>query len=199
MKNMKKIIKLAKKALENHGLVVFPTETVMGIGVIYDDEIAFHKLNKVKRRTENKPYTLMLSDASKINVYGYINGKIQRIIDHFMPGSLTILLQKKDGLPTYVAPNATIGIRVPTNKEALDLLNALDKPILAPSANRAGEEPTYSSDEAKTIFGDEIDVYIPGCSKKEQPSTIVDLSGDEPLLIRKGPIPFEDILDEWHK
>ena len=196
---MNKFIEKAKEALENHGLVVFPTETVMGIGVIFDDELAFHKLNEVKRRPENKPYTLMLSDTSKISVYGHINDRIQRIIDHFMPGSLTILLKKKEGLPSYVAPGDTVGIRVPTNKEALDLLNALDKPILAPSANRAGEQPTYSSEEAKAIFGDEIDVYIPGSSKKELPSTIVDLSGEQPVLIRKGPIPFEDIVNEWNK
>ena len=188
-------VKIAKERLLNHGVVAFPTETVMGLGVVFDDFEAYQKLNNIKRRPEDKPYTMMVKSTAEIQKYAVINEVTQRVIDAFMPGSITILVPvKENSVPNYVTHNTNvIGIRVPTNKEAKLLLEEVNVPLLVPSANRSGEKPALNSDEVKEIFGSEIDTIIPGESQKERPSTIVDLSGEEVKVVREGPISFEEI------
>ena len=185
---------LAKEALLNHEVISFPTETVMGLGVIYNDYEAYQRLNIIKNRPEDKPYTLMVKDIHQIDKYAYVNDKSRKIINAFMPGSLTILLPAKDVVPEYVTHSTgIIGIRVPTNSEAIKLLNYVDIPLLVPSANKSGETPALNSEQVIDIFKSDIKVVIEGKAKGEIPSTIIDLTGDEVKLIRKGPISIEDI------
>lgn len=195
MMDLVKQIKIAKKALLNHGVVAFPTETVMGLGVVFDDPIAYEKLNRMKRRPEDKPYTMMVKSVDEIKKYAVINNVTRRVINAFMPGSITILVPvKENSVPNYVTHNTNIiGVRIPTNKEAQLLLNEINKPLLVPSANRSGEKPALNSDEAQAIFGSEIDAIITGESLKERPSTIVDLTKDEVVIVREGPISLDEI------
>lgn len=187
-------IKLAKDILLKGGVVAFPTETVMGLGVVYNDFNAYLRLNIIKRRREDKPYTLMVKNIDEIDKYAMVNDKALKVIKAFMPGSITILLPSKDNVPTYVTHNTgVIGVRVPTNKEAIELLNKVDVPLLVPSANKAGEKPALNDEEVKSVFNDEIDLIIQGSSKGELPSTIIDLSHDDIRLVREGPISFIDI------
>lgn len=192
-------IYMAKEILLKGGLVIFPTETVMGIGIIFNNIDAFHKLNKVKGRPENKPYTLMVKDVKSIECIAFLDEKRRRVITSFMPGSLTVLLPKKKGLPSYVAPSSLVGVRIPRNKEAIRLLKAVNFPLLVPSANKSGEPPALTSQEAYNIFKDEVDYYMDGNSYRQTPSTIVDLSKDQPVLVRKGPISYLDIFDVWNE
>ena len=193
-------IKKAKEALYNHGVIAFPTETVMGLAVIYDDKQAYNKLNQVKQRPEDKPYTMMVKDKEQIAKYAVINEQIQSIIDRFMPGSITILLRvKENSVPKYVTHDTdVIGIRIPENEEALTLLKAVDKPLLVPSANRSGCKPTINSEETREVFADELDYIIPGEAKLSKASTIVDLTGQTPKVVRVGPILEEEILNAWN-
>lgn len=189
----------ARNALQNHGVVSFPTETVMGLAVCYDDEIAYHRLNEIKRRPEEKPYTLMCAKVEDLASFGVINNKIQRIIDKFMPGSITILIKAKKGLPSWVTHGGdTIGLRIPTNEEALAVLNEIKKPLLVPSANRSGEKPALNSDEVKKVFQDEISIIVDGEAKLEKASTIVNLTGEQPVVVRPGPISIDEILKVWN-
>ena len=191
---MEQIYKAALEALNKHQVIAFPTETVFGLGVFYDDERAYNLLNEVKRRREDKPYTMMLSKAEDIFKYADINPRYMNLIKKYMPGPLTILVKAKSCVPGYVTHNiGVVGIRIPENKEALDLLNYLGKPLLVPSANRADEKPALNDKEVKTIFKDEIKVVVPGSTCKGQPSTIIDLTGNEIKLIRKGPISLEEL------
>ena len=191
---MKRIYKAALEALNNHQVIAFPTETVFGLGVFYDDERAYNLLNEVKRRREDKPYTMMLSKAEDIFKYADVNPRYMNLIKKYMPGPLTILAKAKSCVPGYVTHNTgVVGIRIPENKEALNLLNYLGKPLLVPSANRADEKPALNHEEVKTIFKDEIKVVVPGSTCKGQPSTIIDLTGNEIKLIRKGPISLEEL------
>lgn len=196
MKSLDEQARLAKEALYNHGVIAFPTETVMGLGVLFNDEEAYRKLNKVKRRPEDKPYTLMLKETKDINKYGIINEATQRVIDAFMPGSLTILVPvKENSVPSYVHhKTGIIGMRVPTNEEALKVLRCAELPLLVPSANISGEKPAMNSDEVKQIFGDELDYIVSGEAKSGSPSTIIDLTNDTPKVIRKGAISEEELL-----
>lgn len=189
----------SRLALENHGVVAFPTETVMGLGVYYNDYEAYTKLNKVKRRPEDKPYTMMLSSKELIKDYALTNEKIDKIIDKFMPGSITILVHSKETVPAYVTHNTgIIGLRIPTNYEAKRLLKEAKLPLLVPSANRSGEAPCLTSEEVEKVFKDEIDYIFPGNAYFEKPSTIVNLTNETPVLVRPGPIDFNEILKVWN-
>ena len=191
---MERYYQQAQDALNKHQVIAFPTETVFGLGVYYNDEEAYHLLNKIKRRKEDKPYTLMLHDVDEISQYAYIEQKQLDGLKKFMPGPVTLLLKCKDNVPGYVTHNTgVIGVRIPANKEALELLKYLKTPLLVPSANRADEKPAMNDEEVKQIFGDEIGVIIPGRSIGGLPSTIIDLTEEEIKLIRKGPISLEDI------
>ena len=191
---MKQIYKEALEALNDHQVIAFPTETVFGLGVFYDDEDAYNLLNKVKRRREDKPYTMMLYKAEDIFKYADVNPKYMELIKKYMPGPLTILAKSKACVPGYVTHNTgVVGVRIPENKEALELLEYVKKPLLVPSANRADEKPALNDEEVKTIFQDEIKVVVPGSTCQGQPSTIIDITGDEIKLIRKGPISLEEL------
>ena len=191
---MKNILEDALKALNEHQVIAFPTETVFGLGVFYDDYQAYNLLNKVKNRHEDKPYTMMLYDINEINKYADVDKKYLPIIKKYMPGSLTILVKAKENVPNYVTHNTKIiGIRIPSNKEALELLRFVKKPLLVPSANKADQKPALNDEEVKAIFGNEISVIIPGKAIGGQASTIIDLTGEEVKLIRKGPIPLEEL------
>ena len=191
---MNSVYQEALKALNNHQVIAFPTETVFGLGVFYDDQEAYELLNRVKQRREDKPYTMMLASADDISKYADVNNKYQKLINKFMPGSLTILVKSKESVPNYVTHNTgVIGIRIPSNKEALDLLDAVKKPILVPSANKADQKPALNESEVKKVFKDEIAVVVPGKISSGEPSTIVDLTGDEIKLVRKGPISLEEL------
>ncbi len=191
---MKQIYQDALEALNNHQVIAFPTETVFGLGVFYDDEEAYNLLNKIKRRREDKPYTMMLSKVEDIFKYAEVDNRYLKLIKKYMPGPLTILVRSKDNVPAYATHNTRIvGVRIPENIEALELLEYVKKPLLVPSANRADEKPALNDKEVKEIFQDEIKVVVPGETCKGQPSTIIDLTGDEIKLIRKGPISLEEL------
>lgn len=189
-------IQEASFSLLHHGVVAFPTETVMGLGVVYDDKEAYDRLNIIKHRPEDRPYTMMLAYPYQIEEYAIVSLMAQKIIKAFMPGSITLLLPAKDNLPLWVTHGSgVIGVRVPTNVEALLLLKSVGVPLLVPSANRSGEKPAYTSEEVKTIFGDELDYIVSGKAISEMPSTIVDLTSSTIKIVRQGPITIEQIVE----
>lgn len=187
--------KNAQSALADHGVICFPTETVMGLGIVYDDEKAFAKLNAIKRRPENKPYSLMLGTKSYISRYAFVTKREKKVIDAFLPGPLTILLKKRY-VPKWVSLDSEfVGIRIPNMPEILKILNRTHKPILAPSANRSGEKPALTYKAAKKIFGSEIDFYVKKDAQNSMPSTIVQITDNDVKIIREGPITKEQILE----
>lgn len=183
-----------KETLLNHGVIAFPTETVCGLGIAYDDVIAFEKLNKIKGKRENKPYTLMLANKEDISKYAYIDEVSKILIDNFMPGYITILLKAKEDLPDYVTANSGIvGIRVSSFDLVMDIISTFSKPLLVPSLNRSNEPPYISIEEAKKEFKEEIDLYIEGNALGKKPSTIVKCY-DKIEIVRSGDIKEEEIF-----
>ena len=189
-------IRKIKKVLEKHGIIAFPTETVMGLGVFYDDFEAYEKLNRVKNRREDKPYTMMLGNPAHICKYAVVDHKARQLIKAFMPGSVTLLLRSKPNVPGYVTHDTgIIGVRVPSLVDIMEMLNGLGKPLLVPSANKAGEKPALNSEEVKNIFGNEIDYIVEGECVGGVASTIIDLTSDEVKIVREGPVSKEMILN----
>ena len=186
---------LAKYVLDNSRVIAFPTETVMGLGVYYNDFNAYQLLNKIKCRPEDKPYTMMLFSKDEIEKYAYVDERAKKVIDAFIPGEITVLLRSKDTVPGYVTHNSgVIGVRVPNLANLLDFLRFIDTPLLVPSANKSGEKPAMNSDEVKRIFNNEVGYVFKGEAKGGVPSTLVDLTQKEVKIYREGNISLSDIL-----
>ena len=184
----------AKNVLDDSKVISFPTETVMGLGVYYNDFEAYKLLNQIKGRPENKPYTLMLGSIEDINKYAYVSPRDLKIINAFMPGAITILLKSKENVPEFVTHNTgVIGIRVPDIKLVRDFISFCKRPLLVPSANKSGEKPAITSKEVKEIFKNEVGYVFEGQASGGVPSTIVDLTKEEVKIVREGPISLEDI------
>ncbi len=180
--------------LLNHGVVAFPTETVMGVGVVYDDEFAYNRLNNVKHRPEDKPYSLMVQSPDQIGFFAVLTPESKKVINAFLPGPLTLLLPVKKNVPVWVTHGGpVIGIRVSSCETTELLLKYTGKPLLAPSANRSGQKPAMSSEEVKNIFGDELDYIVNGVAEGGLPSTILDMTTPELKIVRQGPITLEMI------
>ena len=191
---------LAKKVLYEGKVIAFPTETVMGLGVVFDNREAYDSLNEIKRRPEDKPYTLMVADKSDFDKYAYLSYRDRQIINAFVPGPVTLLLKAKENIPNYVTHGTgIIGIRCPDMEIIRELIKEVDKPLLVPSANRSGEKPLKTYKEVIDTFKDEISYVLEIDALGMSPSTIVDLTGETIKIVREGPISREDIERKMHK
>ena len=185
--------KKASKILQNGGLIAFPTETVYGLGVIFDNEQSYERLINVKRRPPEKPFTLMCGSLDDIKKYAYVNELAQKLIDAFMPGQFTIILKAKENLPRWVvSKEGNVGIRISDDKFVQNLIIETGKPLLVPSANRSGENPCHTSNEVKDSLGNYLDAIIIGESVSNIPSTIVFVD-DSVHIIRLGEISESEI------
>lgn len=193
-------IKEAAEILKNGGLIAFPTETVFGLGVVFDDEDAYKRLNLVKRRPPEKPYTLMCASPEDIFKYAEVNNISNKLINKYMPGQFTLITKGKTELPKWcVSSEGTVGVRVPDLKVIRELIKLVGKPLLVPSANKSGENPANTSGEVISIFENEIDAVIEGEANSKTPSTIVLVEGKDVKMIREGIIKFEEIKKEIEK
>ena len=185
--------KKASKILQNGGLIAFPTETVYGLGVVFDNEQSYERLINVKRRPHEKPFTIMCGSLDDIKKYAYVNELAQKLIDAFMPGQFTIILKAKENLPRWVvSKEGNVGIRISDDKFVQNLIIETGKPLLVPSANRSGESPCHTSNEVKDSLGNDLDAIIIGESVSNIPSTIVFVD-DSVHIIRLGEISESDI------
>lgn len=186
--------KFAKKALDNSKVIAFPSETVMGLGIYYDDQAAYELLNHIKNRPEDKPYTMMLSCKEDIEKYAFVTTRDKKIINAFVPGPVTLLLKAKDVVPRYVTHNTgIIGVRVPDMELVQGLIKYCKRPLLVPSANRSGDKPALTSKEVKEIFKNELGYIFAFDSLGQRPSTIIDLTSEQVKILREGPISINDI------
>ena len=190
----KKEYLLAVNALEDYEVVAFPTETVMGLAIDAFNLEAYNNLVNVKNRPQNKAFPFIVANSSEIEKYAIVNNKIQKVINSFLPGPLTIVLKKKESVPSFVTGGKdTIAIRIPDEETVLRILKEFGKPILLTSANKSGENSTLNSTECYQVFNGEIKYIIQGECLINKASTIVDLSSDEIKVLREGKISLEDI------
>ena len=195
-----KELEIAANILKNGGIIAFPTETVFGLGVVYDDEKAYQRLVAVKRRPPEKPFTLMLAETKDIAKYAVIDKKTQQLIDKFMPGQFTIIVDAKPGLPKWCVSNVgKVGIRIADYKVITDIIKMTGKPLLVPSANKSGEPPATTHEEVIKNLGDELDAIVEGKSVSNTPSTVVVIDDKGAHVVRAGAITQEQIDEEISK
>ena len=198
LKNSKDYIKLKEpaKIIKNGGIVVFPTETVYGIGANGLDENAVKKLYNVKQRPLNKPISLLVSNMDMVNqVAKDITELEYRLMEEFFPGPFTIILKKKNIVPDIVtAGQDTVGIRMPAGEIAKKLVEYANVPIATPSANISGKPSGTNFESVMRDFEGKVDFFIDG-GKSELgiSSTIVKVIDGVPHILRQGSITKEQI------
>ena len=192
-------IKQAAEIIKQGGLVAFPTETVYGLGADGLNSIAVAKIFEAKKRPAFNPLILHIADKSWLKKFsGIKNEKVDLLINKFWPGPLTLVLPKTEIVPDIVTSgNPTVAVRMPDHPVALQLIEASETPIAAPSANKFGHlSPTEASHVAKYL-GDKVDMILDGgkCSVGVE-STIIQLHENEIYLLRPGGLSKEDIEKE---
>jgi len=181
-------IQKAIACIKNEEVVGIPTETVYGIGVDPLSQAAVDKIFNLKERGENKPLSILVHsfhDLIKLKIIS----KVPEIVELYWPGPLTIIVESElnfaDGVGTK-NPNS-IGVRVPDNELALELLKKTG-PLAVTSANISGQEDITNEKDAESVFGDKIGHYLQGSALHGSGSTIVDFRDEEFKVIREGPL-----------
>jgi len=181
-------IQKAIACIKNEEVVGIPTETVYGIGVDPHSQAAVDKIFNLKERDENKPLSILVHsfhDLIKLKIIS----KVPEIVELYWPGPLTIIVESElnfaDGVGTK-NPNS-IGVRVPDNELALELLKKTG-PLAVTSANISGQEDITNEKDAESVFGNKIGHYLQGSALHGSGSTIVDFRDEEFKVIREGPL-----------
>lgn len=183
--------------LKNNGIIIFPTETVYGIGGNALSNQVIDRIYEVKQRPRQKAVNIMLSNKNDIEKYAEITSDIeQKIIDNCMPGPITIILKKKnDSCNYFTAENDTIGIRIPNNKIISTILQNIDFPIIAPSANISGNPSGTDVVDIINDFENKVDAIIDGGKANlGLSSTIIQVVNNEIKILRQGKITKDEIL-----
>ena len=184
----------AAKLLNAGEVIAFPTETVFGLGVVYDNKEAYDKLVQVKRRPPYKPFTLMVADKKDVEKYAELNEVSRALVEHFMPGQFTMITTAKPGLPAWcLSEIGRVGIRIADYDMIRELIRKTGKPLLVPSANRAGEEPGLTAKEVVKTFGEEFPAVLEGKTVSHIPSTVVMVEEKYTHVFREGAVKIEDI------
>ena len=193
-------IKAAGEVLKQGGIVAFPTDTVYGLGAVFDDEKAVRKIFAAKGREEKKPLSILVADIVQVELLSEIKSgemaqKAERLMEKYWPGALTLILRKKPGIPDAVtAGGETIGIRMPDMELTRELIRAAGKPLAAPSANTSGKRSSVSAREVLEDLDGKIDMVIDGGTcPVGVASTVVDMTGETPVILREGVITAEMI------
>lgn len=173
-------------------VLAFPTDTVFGVGVQYGNMQALESLKQAKDRDANKPIPVMVNSIKQMQDIAFITPRIKCIVDHFMPGGLTLVLKRKD----IVDGLDTVAIRMPDDDFLKQLLVF---PMYVTSANLSGEIPGMNEIEVLKQLNGRIDGIVQGKTKSMIASTIVDLSKNELVVLRQGEIPFEEIQHVWEE
>ena len=190
-------IAAAAAALRNGRLVAFPTETVYGLGADATNDQAVARIFAAKDRPQFNPLIAHLADAEAAFALTVANEPARRLAERFWPGPLTLVLPRADGCRVSLLATAgldTLALRVPDHPVALALLRAAARPIAAPSANRFGHvSPTTAAHVAESLDGAPDIILDGGACRVGLESTVIDLSGPRPALLRPGGVAAEDI------
>ena len=196
MTDIEKQIREAVSILKNGGVVAYPTDTVYGLGACMTDINAVDRIFQVKGRPKGMALPVLLADMKQIEeIVTDFTPAAQQLVKEFFPGALTIILPKNDGVPDIITGGGkTIAFRIPNHPVPLAIVKGLGKPIVGTSANLSGHPSALTAAAVREQIGDKIDMVIDGgkCPGGIE-STVIDLSGEKPVIRRQGVIPIEKL------
>lgn len=184
--NQEKEIKTVLNVLKEGGTVIYPTDTLYGLGANAFNHDAVKKIFEIKNRPLNKPISVCVSNVDDIQKIAYINKSVEKQIKNLFPGPFTVILKKKDNiLPILTSGREKIGIRIPDNE--ICKMISKEFPITTTSANISGEKMPESIDEIIEQLDDAVDLIIDAGTYKERiHSTVIDMTVSPPEILRSG-------------
>jgi L-threonylcarbamoyladenylate synthase len=189
-------ILIAKKHLEKGDVIAIPTETVYGLAANALDATAVEKIFMIKQRPATNPLIVHIKNLDYLDrITKNVPSVALTLAQHFWPGPLTLVLSKKESIPHIVtAAKDTVGVRIPSHPIALALLNELDFPLAAPSANPFGYISPTTAEHVRSQLGNKIPYILDGgASQKGIESTIIGFENNQPIVYRLGAISKEEI------
>ena len=192
-----RLIIQAVAIIRNGGVVVYPTDSGYALGCQLENKQALERICKIRRIDDKHNFTLLCRDLSELSLYARVDNVAFRLLKAHTPGAYTFIFKATKEVPKRLmnAKRKTIGIRVPDNKIALDLLEAMGEPLMSTSLILPGNETTESDpEEIRDSLEHAVDVILNGGYLGEQPTTVIDFSDDDAVVLRRGvgdPAPFE--------
>jgi L-threonylcarbamoyladenylate synthase len=196
--NIKECALRAAEVLRAGGVVLYPTDTLYGLGADAFSDEAVSKIYAIKTREEQKPIHCIVRDVEAGARYAELNDTARKLAKVFLPGPLTIVAEKKDGIDSGIARAIeTIGIRVPKNDFCIALAERFGKPYTTTSGNVSGEKTPATVEGVLEQLGPaakRIDLVVDGGElQRSLPSTVVGVSGEDVVILREGAIPASEI------
>jgi L-threonylcarbamoyladenylate synthase len=187
----------AASVLKRGGVIIYPTETLYGIGVFAENERAVEKIFDIKGRPEGKPIPILVKDKTMLDEFAEVTDEGSILIDKFLPGPLTLVFKEKRKLPGLIsAGTGKIAVRISRHPFVKNLFELIDQPITSTSANISGNENLFDFKEIYETFKSKVELIVDsGTLPPSKGSTIVDLTTSPPLLIRGGDISKEELYN----
>jgi L-threonylcarbamoyladenylate synthase len=193
---IQKQVEQAITILKRGGIVACPTDTVYGVGAAINIEPAVERVYRIKGRPLGRALPILLADKSQMaEVARVVPPLAWRLADRFFPGALTIVLFKSESVPDIVTGGRkTVAVRVADHPIPIAIVRGLGVPIVGTSANLSGRPSALTAEEVRAQIGDRVDMIIDGgrCPGGIE-STIIDVSGEKPRILRQGPISMEEL------
>ena len=184
-----RLIAKAVEILRAGGIVIYPTDTVYGMGCSVEDKNAIEKIYLIKHQRKDKPYSFVCSDLTHISEYAHVSNAAFKVMKHLIPGPYTFVLPaaKMKQLPKIlVSKRKTVGIRVPNSPTTLALVKELGHPILSTSVSLEDGSLLSDPDLIAQKFNNQVDAIIDGGTLVSDPSSVIDLTGGSPQVVRAG-------------
>ena len=188
-------IEQAVRVVQRGGLIIYPTDTVYGLGTNALDSKAVLRVFAAKHRPPGQPLPVAVKGACMANELAVITPNAQRLIEAFWPGALTIVLERRG-----IVPDATTGgrrevaLRAPDHRVPLQIMENSGLPLIATSANIHGKPSSLTAEEAMSQLGDEVGLVLDGGNATGRPSTILDITTMPPKVLRPGSVTKEEIM-----
>ena len=176
--------------LKSGGVIVFPTDTVWGVGALVSHDGGLHRLYDIKRREANKPTAILVPSYSVAQKYGIFSDRAHELAEKFWPGRLTLVVHARGRKVPHVVRGGsnTVGLRSPRHNLVLGLLRELGEGLVTASANFSGHPAPQTRSEIEPDFLGEVDYVLKGEAGGRSASTVVDVSGENLVLLREGPV-----------
>ena len=182
-----RLIEKIVSAIQKGEVVAYPTDTVYGIGCDLFNKNAIEKVYRIKGKQRNKPLSFICSDLRDISQYALVQDYAYKIMKRLLPGPYTFVLRATKLVPKIVlTKQKTVGIRVPGNNICLEIVKSLGHPIINTSITRDEEQLFDNPESISDIYGHQLAYVVDGGGIASRHSTVVDLSGDTPEIIREG-------------
>lgn len=192
-----RLLRQAALLVQEGGLLVYPTDSGYALGCALGNKSALERIRRLRQLDKNHNMTLVCRDLSQLGTYARVSNSIFRLLKAFTPGAYTFILNATSEVPRLMLhpKRKTLGLRVPENTITLSLLECLETPLMSTTLILPGAvAPLSEPDAIRDLLGEQVDLIIDGGHCGHEPTTVVDLTGDYPVVLREGkgdPIPFQ--------